>query len=185
MKGKTVNFRFAVCLLLCACCLAFNGCAEGTGGRSGISGQGKTVGDVISEAVNGTATAKAQSPLKSPHDVAWNGKIDVDLTSMNSTMVYSQVYDMMTTPDDYLGKTVKMTGTFNFGKGDDRYYFACIIRDATACCAQGIEFVLKDPKRFPDEYPAVNQEITVVGIFDTYYEGEYRYCQLSDAVAGW
>ena len=185
MKGIKPAVRFAVCLVLCACCLTFHGCADDNGGRSGISGQGKTVGDVISEALNGTETVKAQSPLKNPHDVAWNGRIDVDLTSMNSTMVYSQVYDMMTSPDDYLGKTVKMTGTFNFGKGDGRYYFACIIKDATACCAQGIEFVLKDPKRFPDEYPAVDQEITVVGIFDTYYEGEYRYCQLSDAVAGW
>ena len=31
--------------------------------------------------------------------------IDVDLTILSSTMVYSQVYDMMLNPNDYIGKT--------------------------------------------------------------------------------
>ena len=41
---------------------------------------------------------------------------------------------------------------------------------AAACCAQGIEFILTD------DYA------TVIGSFDTYYEGEYLYCTLRDAV---
>ena len=59
---------------------------------------------------------------------------------------------------------------------------ACIISDATACCAQGIEFVLTEDRKFPEEYPEKGTEITVVGIFDTYMEGSYKYCQLIDAV---
>ena len=106
---------------------------------------------------------------------------DIDLTSMSSTMVYSQVYDMITSPDRYLGKTVKMKGTFTYAEGDGRYYFACVIADATACCSQGIEFVLKDGRRFPDEYPQPGQDITVGGTFRTYTEGEYLYCELADA----
>ena len=106
---------------------------------------------------------------------------DIDLTSMSSTMVYSQVYDMITNPDSYIGKKVKMKGSFTYGVGDDRYYFACLIADATACCSQGIEFVLKDERLFPDDYPEVGQDITVSGIFNTYREGEYLYCELRDA----
>ena len=34
--------------------------------------------------------------------------IDVDLTQLSSTMVYSEVYAMVYEPDQYLGKTVKM-----------------------------------------------------------------------------
>lgn len=108
--------------------------------------------------------------------------IDVDLTALSSTMVYSEVYNMTVYPDEYLGKTVKMRGNFVYAKGDDRYYFACIIADATACCSQGIEFVLADERKFPDEYPDVDAEITVTGVFDTYFEGKNMYCQLIDAV---
>ena len=53
---------------------------------------------------------------------------------------------------------------------------------AAAGCAQGIEFVLKDERKFPDEYPSKGAEITVSGIFDIYKEGAYQYCQLIDAV---
>ncbi|MBR6050392.1 MAG: hypothetical protein IKP68_04205 [Clostridia bacterium] len=108
--------------------------------------------------------------------------VDVDLTKLSSTMVYAEVYNMMVSPDDYIGKSVRMKGAFAYGEGDGRYYFACIISDATACCSQGIEFVLKDGRKFPSEYPQAGTEITVVGVFDTYYEGTYRYCQLIDAV---
>ena len=39
--------------------------------------------------------------------------VDVDLTKLSSTMVYSEVYNMVNTPEDYTGKTVRMTGSFN------------------------------------------------------------------------
>lgn len=42
------------------------------------------------------------------------GGIDVDLTALSSTMVYSEVYNIITNPEDYIGKTVKMHGQFTF-----------------------------------------------------------------------
>ena len=36
--------------------------------------------------------------------------IDVDLIAMSSTMVYSEVLNMQQTPDEYIGKIVKMKG---------------------------------------------------------------------------
>lgn len=110
-------------------------------------------------------------------------KYDVDLTKLSSTMVYSEVYNMMTTPDDYIGKAIKMSG--NFGVYQDqttnKLYFACLIADATACCSQGIEFVLDGDYSYPDDYPDINSIITVTGIFDTYEENGYTYCQLINA----
>ena len=38
--------------------------------------------------------------------------VDVDLTALSSTMVYSEVYNMMMSPNDYIGKVVKMQGTY-------------------------------------------------------------------------
>lgn len=108
-------------------------------------------------------------------------EIDVDLTALSSTMVYSEVYNMVYTPADYLGKTVKMRGQFAVYEGDSRNYYACLIADATSCCSQGIEFVVQDARTYPDDYPELGTEITVVGTFDTYQEGETTYCQLIDA----
>lgn len=90
---------------------------------------------------------------------------------------------MLSTPDAYIGKTVKMRGSFQMyhDEATDNYYFACIIADATACCSQGIEFVLTGEHTYPDDYPPLSTEITVVGTFSTYYEGEIMYCTLKDA----
>lgn len=109
--------------------------------------------------------------------------IDVDLTTLSSTMVYSEVYNMMVSPDNYIGKTVKMDGMFALyhDEAADKYYFACIIADATACCSQGIEFVLTDDYTYPDDYPEEGGDICVVGVFDTYQEGDYTYCTLRNA----
>ena len=109
-------------------------------------------------------------------------RVSVDLTKMNSTMVYSEVSNMVNTPENYEGRTVRMQGSFAVYEGDGRNYYACIISDATACCQQGIEFVLAGENEYPKDYPAVGSEITVTGIFDTYKEGEQTYCQLIDAV---
>nr|MCR5273394.1 hypothetical protein [Lachnospiraceae bacterium] len=100
-----------------------------------------------------------------------------------STMVYSEVYAMMMVPEDYMGKTIKMTGLYNLYQdaNTDQLYFSCIVQDATACCAQGIEFKLTDDFVYPDDYPEVGDEITVVGVFDTYEENGYKYAVLREA----
>ncbi len=109
--------------------------------------------------------------------------VDVDLTVLSSTMVYSEVYNIMVNPNSYVGKTIKMRGSYSgfYDEASGNYYFACIIQDATACCSQGIEFVLTDDYSYPEDYPEDGDIITVTGVFDTYLEGEYMYCTLRDA----
>lgn len=110
-------------------------------------------------------------------------EIDVDLTALSSTIVYSTVNDMLVKPEDYIGQTVKMNGAFAYyhDESADQYYYACIIADATACCQQGIEFVLDGDYTFPDDYPEPDENITVVGTFDTYDEAGRTYCTLRNA----
>ena len=105
--------------------------------------------------------------------------VDVDLTTLSSTMVYAEVFNMVNTPEDYIGRTVKMEGSCStfFDDVNNVDYYTCIIQDATACCATGIEFILKEDQTYPGEM----DEITVVGTFDTYEEGPYMYCTLRDA----
>ncbi len=110
--------------------------------------------------------------------------IDVDLTSLSSTVVYAEVYNMMTTPSDYLGKKVKMSGQFSVYQDEQtgNIYYACIIADATACCSQGLEFELIGDHTYPDDYPELGDNVTVTGTFETYDENGTMYCRLADAV---
>ena len=65
-----------------------------------------------------------------------------------------------------------------------KYYFYCVIQDATACCAQGLEFMWDDGTHvYPDEYPEDNAEVIIEGTFETYREEEDAslYCRLADA----
>ncbi len=112
--------------------------------------------------------------------------IDVDLTALSSTMVYAEVYQMMVDPESYVGKTVKMGGIFSDYEDEEtgKTYFACIIMDATACCSQGIEFVLTEDYEYPRDYPKVGDDIEVTGVFETYEEDGNTYCTLTGATLG-
>ena len=113
--------------------------------------------------------------------------IDLDLTAVSGTILYSQVYNMIMDPDSYTGLRVKLRGNFSYFKDPDTgaEYFAAVIADATACCAQGIEFVWAGEHVYPQDYPPPDTLITVTGTFGTYIENGYMYIQLSDAELEW
>lgn len=112
--------------------------------------------------------------------------VDLDLSALSGTVVYSQVYDMMMEPERYMGMQVRMKGSFSYFQDPDtmKEYFAVVIADATACCAQGIEFVW-DGHKYPEDYPSLGTELTVTGAFSTYEENGLTYLQLKDAEVSW
>ena len=83
-------------------------------------------------------------------DAEGTAAVDIDLTTLSGIMVYSEVNSMISFPDNYIGKTVKMQGQFTIYQATDengafipdKMFFACMIADATACCAQGLELSL-------------------------------------------
>ncbi len=106
--------------------------------------------------------------------------VDLDLTELSRTVVYSEVYNMLITPDDYKGKIIKMKGQFNQYTDEEKgkIYNSVIIPDAVACCQQGLEFELSDKTNPNFEQ---DTEITVVGTFDTYSDDKFSYCYLKNA----
>ncbi len=180
---------------------AMAGCGSDDSASSKTGNQSNSVNDVLEQgmaeedgedsenAENTESTSQEDNESSEIKDTATSEQdggfdnIDVDLTTLSSTMVYSEVSNIMAYPEDYVGKVVKMAGQFAdyHDEATDTYYFACIIQDATACCAQGIEFVLTDDYVYPDDYPEVDDEICVVGVFDTYEEGDFTYCTLRNA----
>lgn len=113
--------------------------------------------------------------------------IDLDLSSFSGTVVYAQIYQMAVHPEDYIGKVIRLAGWYDVyvDSETDMVYTVCYIPDASACCAQGIEFVWGGAHDFPDGYPEPGIEITVTGRFETYFEGEWEYMRLADAEIQW
>lgn len=162
------------------------GCGGAAQKNSG--GSVKTVSDVLSDAAETQPSTgfnfvydNSDSADISYPELDFNA--DCDLTVLGSTMVYSEVSNMMAAPEEYLGKTVKASGTFDVftDPKTKRLYFACIIKDATACCSNGLEFVLDGDFSYPEDYPEVGAPITIGGEFETYTEGEATYCRLKNA----
>jgi hypothetical protein len=142
------------------------------------------VTDNATAVTDNTSSLGVEDTLKEFKPIATGADgIDIDLTTLSATMVYSQVYNMMIAPEDYVGKMVKMQGMMAsyYDEAADKRYFACIIQDATACCAQGIEFELEGDYKYPDDYPSDGETICVEGIFETYDEAGNTYVTLRKA----
>lgn len=102
-------------------------------------------------------------------------QIDVDLTKLNSTILFSQTYAMLSEPTPYLGKVVRMRGSYVVYADGAK---ACLISDEGGCCQEGIHFALRDGIA----YPELNTQIIVVGTFGTYEFNGVTYCRLYDAI---
>ena len=136
----------------------------------------KSVNDVLKEGMDKSASAEtgqkdgaktAKKSLK-PYDPSAKDisadDIDIDLTSMTTNMIYARVASMMSDPEKYVNKTVRMTGTLTTVTFDNKFTCFCLIKDATACCQQGVSFVLADD--FPMvAFPQEGSPITVIGTF--------------------
>lgn len=169
--------------------LFFAGCTEQSS-RDVPSGQ-KGVSDVLQEQTQASSSQQDGDGTMQPGDAGAmsattysDADVSVDLTKMGADMVYATVYDMMCYPDTYQGKVVRMDGTFYHTHEDahDADYFFVVIKDATACCAQGLEFVWGDGSHaYPDDYPADDSQVVVTGVFEKYSEGPMNYVRLSNA----
>ena len=158
----------------------FSGC--------GTTIQSKSINKDISAENKGEISGNVEENTNSEIIVNDNDKsIDksetIDLTELSSTMVYSEVYNMMMVPEEYIGKTVIMKGQFDSYEDENSKirYFSCIITDATECCSQGLEFVLAGNHSYPNDYPAEGDEIIVKGVFQVKNEDGYNYICLENA----
>lgn len=189
-KLLVISVVFALVLSLAAC--GESGEArEGTG----IVNQQSTVNSIL-EAAQENANAAAQ-PSINPGDLPvlsgepepvtvpipeipdYSEPIDVDLTKLSATMVYSEVSNMMYESDEYFGKVVRMRGAArsSYYKETDTTYYAVLIADATACCAQGIEYLLTDGYAYPED----GNDVVVTGVFTEYEENGMYYLRLDKA----
>ena len=184
-------------ILACIICLtlAFGVTACGKASDKDSNGDTKIISDAKNKQENSKSDTKKEVSKKEVSDNAGKGKssksksktkgnkIDVDLNNLNANVVYSQVYLMMTEPDKFIGKRIRMSGQFNVYAAQEgnpsgvTEYYAIIIADAQACCQQGIEFVWPG-HTYPEGFPEVKSNASVTGIFEVYEENGKKYCRL-------
>ena len=183
------------CLLL-AVCMTLSLCACGKDSEKDAGNDASSSNEKSSAAAESIPPPKEQetpgeqqTPEEPEQTQTSADGVEVDLTVLSSTMVYSEVYNMLyNDPAHYLGKTVKAKGTFSLYQlvtdgvlQPDPVAYACIIADATACCAEGMEFVLEGDYTYPDDYPELGAEITVIGEFQSYEENGMTWYHLVNA----
>ena len=184
-------------ILACIICLtlAFGVTACGKASDKDSNGDTKIISDAKNKQENSKSNTKKDVSKKEVAGDAGKGKssksksktkgnkIDVDLNNLNANVVYSQVFLMMTEPDKFIGKRIRMSGQFNVYAAQDgnpsgvTEYYAIIIADAQACCQRGIEFVWPG-HTYPEGFPEVKSNASVTGIFEVYEENGKKYCRL-------
>lgn len=194
--------RTGIGIWLLAAVVLLSGCGKQTDNGKGIN-SGKTVDKVIESQVKKEEQKKTEESTK--EDTQKNDQqntdtqttenvqgsvnapeaaVDVDLSVMDSDMIYATVYQMMSDPEQYVGKTFRIEGKFyvTYDEMTKNQYYYCVIKDAAECCAQGLEFVWGDGSHiYPDEYPTDGTEVIVDGTFELYMENDSRYCRLANA----
>ena len=123
-------------------------------------------------------TAEETKPAKTPDPNA-----DKDLTVLPANLVYAEMFNITQSPDEYEGKKIRVCGLMStyHDEANDKNYYACVVPDPAGCCSLSIEFELKESYAYPEDYPKDGTVMQILGEFDSYKDGEYRYFTLRNA----
>ncbi len=108
----------------------------------------------------------ASGSVLSTYDANDPDSIYKDLSPLTSTMLYGEVFNMMSYPDEYLGKNIQIKGLLNSYQDEISHekYFWLMIPDAAACCSQGFGLYFKEEYDLDDIMALEPEtEVTLVG----------------------
>lgn len=100
--------------------------------------------------------------------------VDIDTNGMNKTMLTAQMQSISQEPEKYVGKTIRLTATYQKQKaesGDKFYNFAFGYDDTGCCAAWGIEFYGDDVPESIEDFSS----ISMVGRISQYDENGMMY----------
>ena len=93
----------------------------------------------------------------------------VDLAALSDELAYDAVSIIMAYPDDYVGKTVKISGFYQphyFEAAGTLHHYAAV-PDDEACCSLYLEFEWTGG-RTPEDYPQEGVRIELIGTYGSY-----------------
>lgn len=170
----------ALCLLLLSSCK--DGQKQNAPSPSEMPVPSETV-VLTAPAVSDPAPEPTLAPADPVGGIIREGDL-VDLTGANDTSAYAFLVSLSLSPDEYVGKTLRLKGAFRsfYDEERDVLYMACFVSDATLCCAQGI-YLLPDVRPSAESLPPDGAAVTVEGVVAPFtMEDGYETCRLEHAV---
>jgi len=94
--------------------------------------------------------------------------VDIDLSELSMTMIQAEYQKIISNPEDYMGKTIKVYGSYYIlpldNAGNIAHYV--IIVQGDECCQMGFEFKRDGNYVYPEDYPSQNSMIQITGTLD-------------------
>ena len=108
-------------------------------------------------------------------------EVDLDLAALGPLMAYATIKNISLTPEDHLGTTIRVMGSyFNFFSPDIEEYVHFIFVDEGECCEQGFEIRMEDGWGNPEEFIDLGTKIeVVVGVYSVSEENGRKSFYLS------
>ncbi len=100
-------------------------------------------------------------------------------------MLLDEVQNISEKYYEYEDKVIKINGRFNsfVYEGNNKRYYQCVLSDA--CCSFesgiGLEFEWAGNHAYPEDYPDIQDPITVTGRFTVYEEDGKMYATLASS----
>ena len=107
--------------------------------------------------------------------------IDVNLSAMNSLMATAEFQKLTASPTDYVGKTIKISGLYDprYSEQTKTLYHYVVLEAAAECCPHEMEFYWIGNHKYPNDYPAKQQKIEIVGVYGPHKILGQNYYRLS------
>ena len=110
---------------------------------------------------------------------------DIALTKMSKTMLFAVVLDIRSRPEQYLGKSVRMSGKFAIIQGvdaqgqpdPDKIFYNCVIPGAQS----SLEFGVAGELYYPEDFPDLESTITVEGVYEKYEDNGKVYYRVGQS----
>lgn len=164
-KTTALILILSLALALCAC----SGKSATAGTPQSTNASDTTLSTVaVTEDISAAEAKSAKFKALEKYDV------DIDTNGLNKTMLTAQMQSISQEPEKYLGKTIRLTATYQKQKantGDKFYNFAFGYDDTGCCAAWGIEFY---GDSVPDNIEDFSS-ISMVGKISQYDEDGAKY----------
>lgn len=169
-KTIALALSFIIALSLCACSGNTNNAVSSDSSQNFVS-----TSDAALSTVAVTENTAAVQEKSEKFKELEKYDVDIDMNGLNKTMTTAQMTSITNNPQEYLGKTIRLTATYQkqpAETGDKKNYNFAFGYDDTGCCAAWyIEFY---GDCVPDDIEDFSS-ISMVGKIAQYSEGSNKY----------
>lgn len=108
-------------------------------------------------------------------------EIDIDFTYINMDDSINETYGMMTEPEKYEGKRIRVNGAYTVEEKNGGIKHFCGIYNPASCCAIGVlEFLPTEEMVDLKKYLNSDEMITITGNLEIYHEDDGKHIRLKD-----